>query len=101
MDLVIRGRSQDRTSATTQGGPVCGARQDRTRGRGRTRVVPGRTGPEGMGGPEWFQAGMSRGGPREQEAAVNECTPEGARGAGQSSSSRVAIAEAAPEQASQ
>ncbi|GAA6225293.1 uncharacterized [Lates japonicus] len=53
-----------------------GARQDRTRGRGRTRVVPGSTGPEGM-------EGRSRGGPREQETAVGKCTPEGARGAGQ------------------
>lgn len=64
-----------------------GARQDRTRGRG----------------------GTSRGGPREQEAAaaaaaVGGCTPEGARGTGQSSSTEVAITEAVaavPEQASQ
>lgn len=37
-----------------------GARQDRTRGRGRTRVVPGRKGPEGMeGGAEGAQQSRS------------------------------------------
>lgn len=30
----------------------CGARQDRTRGLGRTRAVPGRAGPEGVKGPK-------------------------------------------------
>lgn len=69
------------------------ARQDRTRGRGRTSVEPGRTGPEGMGGPVWSQAvqdpegrgGEEQRGPREQKAsgAVGQCTPEGARNAGQ------------------
>ena len=89
MDLVIRGRSQDQRGA-------------RPWDSGRTRVEPGRTGPWGKGGPEWSQAGQDHGaredhkawreeqmGPREQEAAaaaVVECTPEGARGTGQSSS---------------
>lgn len=82
MDLDIRGRSQDQRGA-------------RPWDTGRTRMERGRTGPEGEGGPEWFRAdrtrghgGKSRGGPREQEAAaaVGECTPEGARGAGQGSS---------------
>ena len=53
-----------------------GARQDRTRGLGRTRVVPGRTGPEGMERAE---------GAGEQESAGGGCTPEGARGTGQGS----------------
>lgn len=86
MDLVIRGRSQDQREERgrgTRGGPEWsqagqdhrawedqrGARQDRTRGHG----------------------GESRESPREQEAAkaaVGECTPEGARCAGQSSSTQ-------------
>lgn len=47
MDLVIRGRSQDQRGA-------------RPRDTGRTRVEPDRTGPEGVGGPEWFQAGQDQ-----------------------------------------
>lgn len=87
MDLVIRGRSQDQREERgrgTRGGPEWsqagqdhrawedqrGARQDRTRGHG----------------------GESRESPREQEAAaaaaVGECTPEGARCAGHSSSTQ-------------
>ena len=57
-------------------------------------MEPGRTGPEGEEG--------KAGGPRKQKAAaaaVVQCTPEGARGAGQGS--RVVTAEAVPEQASQ
>lgn len=63
-------------------------------------MEPGRTGPEGVGvgEPEWSQAGQdpegeegkSRVSPREQGAAADfECTPEGARGAGQGSSSSI------------
>lgn len=76
MDLVIRGRSQDQhwSEAMGHGEDQSGARQDRTRGRGRTRVEPGSTGAEGA---------------QEQEAAaadVGGFTPEGARGKGQGSS---------------
>jgi len=108
MDLVIRGRSQDWRGARTRGGP---ARQDRTRGRGMTGEARGRTGPEGVGGPAWREAGRDQrawedlSGARQERtrghggesrgsrkrlaaaAAVGEGTPEGARGAGQSSSS--------------
>lgn len=101
MDLVIRGRSQDQREERgrgTRGGPEWsqagqdhrawedqrGARQDRTRGHG----------------------GGSRESPRVQEtaAAVGECTPEGARGAGQSSSTQSPSLKqlaAVPERASQ
>jgi len=68
-----------------------GSRQNRTRGRGSTRSVPGRTGPEGVEGRAE--------GPPAAAVAGGECTPEGARGEVQGS--RVAIAEAVPEQASQ
>lgn len=67
-------------------GPACGARPWDT---GRTRMEPGRTGPEGVGGPEWCQAGKDQRAWREEQrgpnragAAGGECTPEGARGAG-------------------
>lgn len=39
-----------RSEAVGHGEDQNGARQNRTRGRGRTRVEPGRTGPEGMEG---------------------------------------------------
>ena len=55
------------SEAMGHGEDQSGSRQDRTRGH----------------------AGESRGGPREQAAAaatVHECTPDGARGAGQGSS---------------
>ncbi|KAK9518179.1 hypothetical protein VZT92_023492 [Zoarces viviparus] len=66
------------------------------------RVEPGRTGPEGMGGPgrTGGRGGKSRG-TQESRKQQLACTPEGARATVQGSSSRVAIAEAVPEQASQ
>jgi len=75
MDLVIRGRSLDQRGA-------------RPWDSGRTRVAPGRTGPKGRTGPEWCQAGEDQRAWRaeQREAAVGECTPEGARAAEQSSS---------------
>ena len=58
-----------------------GARQDRTRGRGRTRVVPGRTGPEGMEGKaEGAQESRKL---QQLSASVHQRKP---KGAGQGSS---------------
>ncbi|KAK5864707.1 hypothetical protein PBY51_015926 [Eleginops maclovinus] len=80
MDLVITGKSKDRRGARPwdTGRTECGARQDRTTGRGRTRVFPGRTGPEGM-----EERGEGAKESRKQlQQVLAKCTPEGARGAG-------------------
>lgn len=80
MDLVIRGRSQDQRGARPwetgrAGEDQSGARQDRTRGRRRTRVVPGRTGPVGVeGGAEWAQ--KSRKQQTQLSASVHQREPE-------------------------
>jgi len=50
-----------------------GARQDRTRGHGRTRVEPGRTGPEGLeGGSEGAQKSREQ----QQSSGVHQMEPE-------------------------
>lgn len=46
------------------------ARQDRTRGRGRTSVEPGRTGPEGRGGEERSRGGQESRKHQELSASV-------------------------------
>lgn len=80
-----------------RGGPQWSQAGQDLRGRRRTRGGARQYRTSGRGG-------KSRVGPKEQEAAdaaVGGCTPEGARGAGQGSST-VAFAEAAvPEQTSQ
>ena len=73
-----------------------GARQDRILGQGRTRVVPGRTGPawsEAMGlgrtrvVPGRTGPGSSRGAQKKRKQQLwAMCTPERARGTGQRSS---------------
>ncbi|KAK5924981.1 hypothetical protein CgunFtcFv8_017546 [Champsocephalus gunnari] len=64
--------------ARTRGGPERGARQDRTKGLGRTRVFPGRKGPEGMEG----RAEGAKESMKQLQQLLAKCTPEGARGAG-------------------
>lgn len=54
MDLVIRGRSQDQHGVSPSD-------------TGRTRMEPGRTGPEGVGGPEWSQAVQEQRGPKNRK----------------------------------
>jgi len=62
MDLVIRGRSQDH-------------RGTRPWDTGRTRMEPGRTGPEGMeGGSEGAQKSRKQ---QQQSSSVHQVEPEG------------------------
>ena len=102
MDLVVRGRSRECQGNRTKpeaDQDRCGARQDRTRGRGRTGAEPGRTGPEGVGGPVRSQAGQDQRAWREIWAeehlstAAHQREPEG--------EDRVAATKAKPSRASQ
>lgn len=59
MDLVVRGRSQDQHGV-------------RPWDTGRTREEPGKTEPEGVGGPEWSQAGQEQRGPKSRKQQLQQ-----------------------------
>lgn len=89
MDIVVRGRSrQCHGTGPEAERDRCGARQDRTGGRGRTGAEPGRGGPEGEGGPVQYQAGEDQSGAGQgrtrgrgkTRAMPDRAGPEGVKG---------------------